>query len=64
MLFRSFTNALVDGNYAAIPQTGTLTNSTETIHAYSPTTTGFSLQSLNPSWGTQDSYWVTFAVFR
>jgi hypothetical protein len=60
----NFTNSLIDGNYAAVCTTGTLTNSTKTLTPYTPSSSSFSIQTLNTSYSAQDSYWVSFAVFR
>jgi hypothetical protein len=60
----NFTNSLADGNYSAVCTTGTLTNSTKALTPYTPSSSSFSIQTLNTSWSAQDSYWVSFAVFR
>ena len=60
----TFTSALSDANYSVVCTTGTLTNSTKALTPYTPLTTGFSIQTLNTSWAAQDSYWVSYAVFR
>ena len=60
----NFTTALANANYTVVASAGTLTNTTKIATPNTPLAGSFKIETLNTTWGTQDCYWATFAVFN